>query len=114
MTYRLLVMIVAIVLILLLLSGFWLTARLFLGRYSKTGARPDQVNRLMAWTFAGFGVGLAFVGVGAPVLGTLAFARTARGLVDVSWPTAILWGVLSCGINALIVGGAMVALVLNQ
>lgn len=119
MTYRLLVMIVAIVLILLLLLGFWITARLFLRRYGQSGAAgpgdfEEQVTRLMAWTFAGFGLGLVFVGIGGPILGTVAFARSARSLTDVDWATAILWGAISCGLNALIVGGALVALVLNQ
>lgn len=114
MTYRLLVMIVAVVLILLLLLGFWITARLFLGRYGPDGADEEQVVRLMSWTFAGFGVGLVFVGLGGPVLGTLAFARSARDITDVAWPTAVLWGAVSCLLNAVIVGGILFALVLNQ
>lgn len=114
MAYRLLVVVVALALIAMLLLGFWITARLFLGRYAPGGNRQEHSLRLSAWTFAGFGVGLVFVGLGGPVLGTLAFARTARELADVDWATAMLWGAVSNLLNALIAGAVLVALVLNQ
>lgn len=114
MSYRLLVVVVAIALILLLLLGFWLTARLYLQRYGSGPDRAEQVLRLTAWTFAGFGVGLVLAGIGGPVLGTLAFARTARELSDVSWATATLWGLAGNVVTALVAGSILVTLVLNQ
>jgi uncharacterized protein YneF (UPF0154 family) len=114
MTYRLLVVVVAIALILLLVLGFWITARLFLRHHGRPGDRSEQALRLMAWSFAGFGVGLILVGVGGPVLGTLAFARTAREMSEVPWAVAVLWGLVGNSLNALIVGSILVALVLNQ
>ncbi|MAL99691.1 MAG: hypothetical protein CL583_14715 [Alteromonadaceae bacterium] len=114
MPYRLLVLILALVLVLLLLLGFWVTSRLFLQRYGAAEERQAQIMRLTAWTFAGFGVGLVVVGVGGPVLGALAFTYTARNLTEVSWPVTLLWGATANGIVALIIGGALTALVLNQ
>lgn len=114
MPYRLLVLILALVLVLLLLLGFWITSRLFLQRYGVAADRDAQILRLTAWTFAGFGLGLVVVGIGGPVLGTLAFAYTARNLTDSGWPVAVMWGAVANGLVALIIGGALTALVLNQ
>ena len=114
MPYRLLVVVVAVALILLLLAGFWIGARLYLGRYGDASNRPEQTLQLAAWSFAGFGVGLILAGIGGPVLGTLAFARTARGITDVSWVSAVLWGLVTNALNAVSAGGILVFLVLNQ
>ncbi|MFE8072417.1 hypothetical protein QQM79_15270 [Marinobacteraceae bacterium S3BR75-40.1] len=93
MAYRLLVMVLALVLVGLVFACFWLGSAAFLKQHGETREIAERARVMAMWTFMGFGVGLIFVGLGGPILGSYAFCRVARQEVDVPLATSLLWGI---------------------
>lgn len=93
MFYRVIIFAIGIVLVLLTFGLMWGGAALFMRSMGDTERLFERSRIIAVWTFAGFGLGLLFMGLGGPILGTFAFFRSARGVMpQVSDANVLLWG----------------------
>ena len=112
MFYRAIIFTIGILLIAMVFGLIWGGAALFMRQMGHVERLMERSRIIAVWTFAGFGVGLLFMGFGGPVLGTFAFFRSARGVMpEVSDATILLWGlgivVLSSALAASILFGTL-------
>lgn len=108
MFYRVIIFAIGLLLILLTFGLMWGGAALFMQRMGDTERLFERSRIIAVWTFAGFGVGLLFMGFGGPILGTFAFFRSARGVMpQVSDATVLLWGFSVVLISSALAGGLL-------
>lgn len=108
MFYRVIIFVIGLALVGLTFALMWAGAGFFLDRMGEK-ERVFERGRLIAiWTFAGFGIGLLFMGLGGPVLGTVAFYRSARATVPhISEARVLLWGFSVVLLSTLVAGGLL-------
>ena len=93
MFYRVIIFSIGILLIAMTFGLMWGGAALFMRKMGHVERLFERSRIIAGWTFAGFGIGLLFMGFGGPILGTFAFFRSARGVMpDVGEATILLWG----------------------
>jgi len=114
MFYRVIIFALGISLVALLFGLMWAGAALFMRAMGDTERLLERSRIIAVWTFAGFGVGLIFVGFGGPILGTYAFFRAARGTMpQVSEATILLWGLAIVVASSALAGSILFGLILT-
>lgn len=108
MFYRVIIFAIGLLLIMLTFGLMWGGAALFMQRMGETERLFERSRIIAVWTFAGFGVGLLFMGFGGPILGTFAFFRSARGVMpQVHDATVLLWGFSVVLVSSALAGGLL-------
>ena len=108
MFYRVIIFAIGLLLILLTFGLMWGGAALFMKRMGDTERLFERSRIIAVWTFAGFGVGLLFMGFGGPILGPFAFFRSARGVMpQVHDATVLLWGFSVVLLSSALAGGLL-------
>lgn len=108
MFYRVIIFAIGLLLILLTFGLMWGGAALFMKRMGDTERLFERSRIIAVWTFAGFGVGLLFMGFGGPILGTFAFFRSARGVMpQVHEATVLLWGLSVVLVSSALAGSLL-------
>ena len=108
MFYRVIIFAIGLLLILLTFGLMWGGAALFMRHMDDTERLFERSRIIAVWTFAGFGVGLLFMGFGGPILGTFAFFRSARGVMpQVHDATVLLWGFSVVLLSSALAGGLL-------
>ena len=108
MFYRVIIFAIGLLLILLTFALMWGGAALFMERMKDTDRLFERSRIIAVWTFAGFGVGLLFMGFGGPILGTFAFFRSARGVMpEVAETTVLFWGLMVVLASSVLAGGLL-------
>ena len=108
MFYRVIIFAIGLLLVLLTFGLMWGGASLFMQRMRDTERLFERSRIIAVWTFAGFGLGLLFMGFGGPILGTFAFFRSARGVMpQVSDATVLLWGFSVVLASSVLAGGLL-------
>ncbi|TDT38548.1 hypothetical protein DES49_2525 [Halospina denitrificans] len=108
MFYRVIIFAIGLLLILLTFGLMWGGAALFMRSMGDTERLFERSRIIAVWTFAGFGVGLLFMGFGGPILGTFAFFRSARGVMpQIHEATVLLWGFSVVLVSSALAGGLL-------
>lgn len=113
MFYRAIIFAIGVLLIGLIFALFWASAALFMRSRDDVERLFERSRIIAVWTFAGFGVGLLFMGFGGPILGTYAFFRAARGTMpSAPEPTIILWGLATTVLSTALAAGILISALL--
>ena len=108
MFYRVIIFVIGLALVGLTFALMWAGAGLFMERMGEKERVFERARIIAVWTFAGFGIGLLFMGLGGPVLGTVAFYRSARATVPhISEARVLLWGFSVVLLSTLVAGGLL-------
>lgn len=108
MFYRVIIFVIGLALVGLTFALMWAGAGFFLDRMGERERVFERARIIAVWTFAGFGLGLLFMGLGGPILGTVAFYRSARAtLPAVAEARVLLWGFSIVLVSTLVAGGLL-------
>ena len=113
MLYRMIIAVIALILVVMLFALMWAGAAALMKSQGHTERLMERSRIIALWTFAGFGIGLLFMGFGGPILATAGFYRAARGVMpEVPEAKILLWGLATVVLSSLVAGGILVGTLL--